>query len=141
MRDQAANYWRGPIQSAEHANKIIGLTAGGFAVIAGLDALTLLDKPRVATVLTVLVLAVPAFALLRTHGIVAARVLLGLSILAMVLAVCAAIYDAAITGTPNIGVFFMLAVGLLWTGVSFACARACKAAKYLRSAPRALAAV
>ncbi len=140
MSDQPGHYWRGPIQSAEHAEKIVGLTAGGFTVFAGLDALTLLNKASVATVLSVIVLAVPALALLRTRGIVAARVLLGLSIFAAVLAVCAAIYDGAITGTPNIGVFFMLAVSLLWTAVSFACARACKAAKYLSSAPAAIAA-
>jgi hypothetical protein len=135
MSEQPGHYWRGPIQSAEHAKKIVGLTAGAFAVFAGLDALTLFNRASVSTVVTVLLLGLPALALLRTRGIIAARILLGLSIISAILSALVAVYNGASAGMPNIGVFFMLVVGLFWTAVSFGCARACKAAKYLRSAP------
>lgn len=127
-------YWRGEVQSESHAEKVINYTAGGFAVLAALFALSAFSPSGRTTALLGVVVGALSLSLYRTKALLAARVLFGLCALTVGLSVFGAILIVA-NGDPT-GVAFLV-IALFWLVMSLAAWRACQAAQFLRSRPMA----
>jgi membrane-associated protease RseP (regulator of RpoE activity) len=69
-------FWRGRIESAEHALKIIRMAAIGFGVFAALILLTQMEDLGVGNLSVVAILALCALALLLARSVWAARILI-----------------------------------------------------------------
>lgn len=135
MTEAREKFWTGAIQSRGHAEKVISYTAGTFAILGGLLALTLFQGLDVSKVLTVLILAVPALALLRTKGVIPAGFFVGLSALSVILSVATSIYEALGGDEPQVA-WAILPVGAIWLVLGYVAWRGFVAARYLkRNAP------
>jgi hypothetical protein len=125
-------FWTGEIMSTTNAGRIMRSTAIGFGILGALLTVAAF-YPRVdaGKLVVALIVLVPAILLHRNLSVVAARVLFGLSLFS-VLASFAGVAYALASRWEN--PFLMAPIGVFWLLPLFATARACKAAKFVRSA-------
>jgi hypothetical protein len=136
----AERYWTGAIETETHAAKVVDYTAGGFAVFAALLLLTLLNGVDTSKVLTVVIFAVPALALLRTKSPIAARILFYLSLFASAVSLLFGAYMLVAGDVIEaVNVAPLLIIGALWVVAALAARRGIQAAKVLRRARPAAA--
>jgi hypothetical protein len=124
-------FWRGEIETREHAAKIVRYCAIGFMIFGGLACVAVARPPYDIYKLSgPLLIFIPALILFRTKSLAAARVLFAISALGLAMGVVTAVY-MAISGS-GLEDLIISTLMLIWLVPLFAAMRACKAAKYLR---------
>jgi hypothetical protein len=127
-------FWRGPILTMPHAKKITRNIAIGYLAVAALMMLMSLLSRDGSGLIVALVLLVPGLALHRSGSLLAARILLGLTIFSLVVSVVFGV--GMMTSAGAGGPLLLLAPALIWGLVLIANLRACTAAKALRDLPQ-----
>ncbi|WP_374658998.1 hypothetical protein [Phenylobacterium sp.] len=129
-------FWRGKIETREHAERVVRLAAGAFGVVTGLIALSLINGIDIGTIILLMIFGGLSLSLHRGQNVWAARGLI--AICGLGLALTATVVALSIQDTLESALYaVMLFVALVW-GLGVAAAmRAHSATLFLRSQRRA----